>query len=568
MNTYILPILYKITLYNVKEVLLMSNKRINKLIVFFLVVVLASSSFAGCANKTGATKNLIRYDLGAEPKTLDPALNSAVESGTVIMNAFEGLTRFGEGDKPVAGVAETWDVSPDGLTYTFHLRNNAKWSDGKPVVAKDFEYAWKRAVNPETAAEYANYFYYLKNGEAVNTKKLGLDELGVKATDDRTLVVTLENVTSYFLQLTAFPTYMPVRQDMVEADKTAWSTKPASYISNGPFKLSEWRPKDRIILEKNTNYWKAGDVKLDRIEFTMIEEATSRLSAYRSGQLDYIEGPPDQEIPTLLANKEAVALPYLGTYYYSINVTPKAASVDAAAAKATSDVRVRRALTLAIDREALVTTVLKAGQKPATGFVPPGIPATAGGDFTTKTFFDPKGNVGEAKKLLSEAGYPNGQGFPKITLLYNTGSGHQNVAQAVQDMWRKNLGINVELANQEWKVFQVTRTNKEYLIARDGWIGDYMDPMTFLELFTSGNGNNNPGYSNPAYDSKIAGAKKETVAATRDQLLRSAEDLLMTDMPIIPIYFYVNVAMIKDYVKGTRKSQLGFVFFENAYVQK
>lgn len=544
------------------------SKKMSKLTVVFLMLTLVLSSFTGCANKTTAGKSVIRYDLGAEPKTLDPALNSAVESGTVIENAFEGLTKFGEGDKPVAGVAETWDVSPDGLTYTFHLRKDTKWSDGKAVTAKDFEYAWKRAVNPDTAAEYANYFYYLKNGEAVNTKKAGLDDLGVKATDDNTLVATLESATPYFLQLTAFPTYMPVRQDVVEANKTAWATKAATYVSNGPFKLTDWRPKDKIVLEKNTNYWNAKNIKLDKIEFTMIEDQTSRLSAYRSGQLDYIESPPSQEIPSLLEKKEAVALPYLGTYYFSINMTDKAASIDPAAAKALSDVRVRKALALAIDRDALVKNVLKAGQKPATGFVPPGIPATAGGDFTIKDYFEPKGNVDEAKKLLAEAGYPDGKGFPKLTFIYNTGSGHQNVAQAVQDMWRKNLGINIELANQEWKVFQVTRTNKDYLIARDSWIGDYMDPMTFLELFTSSSGNNNPGYKNPAYDAKIAAAKKEADPATRDKLLRDAEELLMTDMPIIPIYYYVNIAMIKDNVKGVRKSQLGFVFFNDAYVQK
>ncbi len=546
----------------------MLSKRISKLIVFALCTALVISTFAGCKSKKVATQSLIRYDIGAEPKTLDPTLNSAVESGTIIVNAFEGLTRFGEGDKPVAGVAEKWDVSADGLTYTFHIRNNAKWSDGKAVTAKDFEYAWKRGMNPDTAAEYANYYYYIKNAEAYNTKKGTADDVGVKATDDSTLVVTLGSVTPYFLQLTAFPTYSPIRQDMVEANKESWATKPGTYISNGPFKLTEWRPKDKIILEKNANYWNASSIKLNRIEFSMIEEATSRLAAYKSGQLDYIEGPPSQEVPTLLANKEAVALPYLGTYYFSINMTPKAASVDAAAAKALSDVRVRRALALAIDRDAISKNVLKAGQIPAGAFVPPGVPATAGGDFTTKNYFDPKGNVDEAKKLLSDAGFPNGQGFPKITFLYNTGSGHQDVAQAVQDMWRKNLGINVDLANQEWKVFQVTRTNKEYLIARDGWIGDYMDPMTFLELFTSVSGNNNPGYSNPAYDAKIAAAKKEIVAATRDRDLRDAETMLMNDMPIIPIYYYVNVAMIKDYVKGTRKSQLGFLFFDNAYVQK
>ncbi len=553
---------------NIKEETSMCKKS-RKFLVIMLAITVIAASLAGCAGKTTTSKNTIRYDIGAEPKTIDPALNSAVESGTVILNCFEGLTRTDENEKPIPGVATSWDVSPDGLTYTFKLRSDAKWSDGKALTAKDFEYAWKRAMNPATAAEYANYFYYIKNGEAYNKNKANADAVGVKATDDTTLVVTLENPTPYFLALTSFPTYMPVKKDVVEANKDTWATKPETYVSNGPFVLKEWRPKDRLVLEKNANYWNTKEVKLDRLEMTMIEEATSRLAAYKSGQLDYIESPPSQEIPNLLAKGEAKAIPYLGTYFFSINVTSKLASVDPQAAKVLKDVKVRKALSLAIDRDALVKNVVKGGQEPATTFVPPGVPAgTNIPDFKNKDYYAPKGDVAQAKSLLASAGYPNGQGFPKIVLLYNSGSGHQNVAQAVQDMWKKNLGINVELQNQEWKVFQTTRTSKDYVIARDGWIGDYLDPTTFLDVFTSDSGNNNPGYKNTAYDAKIAAAKKEADPAKRAVLLHDAENMLMADAPIIPLYYYKNIAMVKDYVKGARKSMLGFVYFDKAYVQK
>lgn len=547
----------------------MMGKKSKRFAAIFLALVIVAAGFAGCAGKTTTTAQTIRYDLGAEPKTIDPALNSAVESATIILNAFEGLTKMNEKEQPTPGVAKTWDISADGLTYTFHLRDDAKWSDGKAVTAKDFEYAWKRALNPDTAAEYANYLYYIKNGEAYNTKKATADDVAIKVTDDKTLVVTLEYPTPYFLSLTAFPTYMPVRKDVVEANKDTWATKPETYVSNGAFTLKEWRPKDRIILEKNTNYWNAKEVKLQRLEMTMIEEQTSRLAAYKSGQLDYIESPPNQEVPNLLTKGDAKSLPYLGTYYFSINVTSGAAAVDAKAAKVISDVRVRKALSLAIDREALVKNVAKGGQTPATTFVPVGVPAGPNiPEFKNKDYYSPKGDIAEAKKLLSDAGYPDGKGFPKIAILYNTGSGHQNIAQAVQDMWRKNLGINIELQNQEWKVFQTTRSKKEYIIARDGWIGDFMDPMTFLDLFTSTSGNNNPGYKSAAYDAKILAAKKETDAAKRAVILHEAEDILMADAPIIPLYYYTNIAMIKDYVKGTRKSILGFVYFDAAYVEK
>ncbi|GFR36092.1 peptide ABC transporter substrate-binding protein [Thermobrachium celere] len=546
----------------------MLRKKAAKLLTLALTAVLSVSLFAGCAKSGQTSEQVIRYNLGSEPKTLDPALNSAIDGATVIVNTFVGLTRLDSQDKPIPGVAEKWDVSADGMTYKFYLRKDVKWSDGKPVTAHDFEYAWKRALAPETAAEYAYQLYYIKNGEAYNAGKAKAEDVGVKALDDYTLEVTLEYPTPYFLSLTAFPTLMPVRKDIVEANKDTWATKPETYIGNGPFKLVEWKQKDRIVLEKNPNFYDAANVKLSRIEMRMIEDQTAALATFQSGELDFIESPPTQQIPDLLSKGIAKKYPYLGNYFYVINVSDKAEKIDPAAAKALKDVRVRKALALAIDRKALIETVTKAGQVPATSFVPNSIIMQDGKDFKNKDYYKAEGDVEEAKKLLAEAGYPNGQGFPKLVITYNTGQGHQNIAQAIQAMWKEKLGIEVELTNQEWKVFQTTRHNKDYLIARHGWIGDYMDPMTFLDMWTSNSGQNDAGYKNPEYDKKIDAAKREADPIKRIQLMHEAEDILMADMPVIPIYYYVNVVCMKDYVKDVHKSPLGFVFFDKAYIQK
>ncbi|KRQ86152.1 Oligopeptide-binding protein OppA precursor [Caloramator mitchellensis] len=542
-------------------------KKAKLLIVLAVVLALGVSLFAGCA-KGGGAGQTIKYNLGAEPATIDPQLNSAVDGATVIVNTFDGLTRLDASDKPVAAMAEKWEVSADGLTYKFFLRKDAKWTDGQPVKAQDFVYAWQRAVDPATASEYAYQVWYVKNGQAISEGKMAVDQLGVKAIDDTTLEVTLEAPTAYFLSLTAFPTYMPVRKDVVEKDPQGWATKPETYVSNGPFKLKEWRPKDAIVLEKNPNWYNADKVKFSTIEMKMIEDQTSSLAAFKSGQLDYIESPPSAEIPNLLASGDAKIFPYLGTYFYIFNLSPNAAKVDPAAAKAISDVRVRKAFALAIDRKAIVENVTKGGQLTATSFVPNGIPDADGSDFKKKDYYPAEGNVEEAKKLLAEAGYPDGKGFPKITLMYNTSQGHQAIAMAMQDMLKKNLGVEVELANQEWKVFQKTRNDKNYIFARHGWIADYVDPMTFLDMWITNGGQNNIGYSNPEYDKRIEAAKKEADPAKRMQLLHEAEDILMNDMPLIPIYYYTNVACIKPYVKDVHKSALGFVYFEYGYIEK
>lgn len=541
-----------------------------KILAVAMSFTFIGSLFVGCGNSKNTTngKSTIKVNIGAEPRTIDPGLNNSVEGGHVIINSFEGLTNLDKNENVIPGVAEKWDVSNNGLTYTFHLRKNAKWSDGKGVTAKDFEYAWKRALNPKTASQYAYQLFYLKNGEAYNEGKAKADQVGVIAKDNYTLVVTLQNPTPYFLSLTSFPTYDPVRKDVVEKNPTSWATKPDTYISDGPYKMVEYKSKDSLNFEKNPNYWNAKNIKIDRIEFKTLENESSYYAAFKTGELDLIDKPPATETPNLLKNGTAKAYPYLAIYFYDINVSPQAKSINPAAAKALSDVRVRKALNLAIDRTSITKKVTKSGETPATSFVPNGTSDSNGENFTDKQYLPKTADVAQAKKLLAEAGYPNGKGFPQLEILYNTMQGHQNIAQAIQDMWKKNLGINVTLKNVERKVHLTQLQNHQYLLGRDGWTADYNDAMTFLDVFTTGNGNNMTGYSNPKYDQIIAQAKAEPDKTKRASLMHQAEDLVMTDMPVIPIYYYTEVVCMNPKLKGVHISNLGFFIFRDAYLSK
>lgn len=541
-----------------------------KLIALTLTALMGFSVLAGCgasepadgtdAAGENAEPKIVRHNLGADPQTIDPALNSAVDGAILLVNVFEGLCKTDENEKAVPGVAESWEMSDDGLTYTFKLRDS-KWSDGEPVTANDFEYAWKRALDPVTAAEYAYQMYYLKGGEAFNSGEGTVEDVGVKAIDEKTLEVTLESPTPYFLELTAFPTYFPVRKDMVEADPEGWALNMETYISNGPFKAVEWSHNDVLRVVKNDNYYAADTVKLDGIDFYMIVEESTGMSAYESGEIDYLEHIPTDQIPTLQESNEDFEIqPYLGTYFYVFNTSKEPVN----------DPKVRHALTLAIDRQAIVDVVTKAGQKPASGFVPEGMTLSDGSSFREAAgdFAIPAtANIEEAKKLLAEAGYPDGQGFPTIEVMYNTLEAHKAIAEAIQEMWKQNLGINVELRNEEWKVFQETRTQGDFVIARHGWIGDYVDPMTFLDMWLSNSGNNNAQWKNDDYDQAIADSKKAS-GADRDALMMKAEKIMMDDWITMPIYYYTKPTLLKQYVKNVHFSPLGFVFYQNADIEK
>ncbi|QXM06508.1 peptide ABC transporter substrate-binding protein [Crassaminicella indica] len=536
-----------------------------KSLAFILVVILFVTALTGCTgNKPEEKKGevVLRWNISSEPKTIDPQLNSASDGGHIINNTFEGLMRERDG-KLEKAMAESYDVSDDGLTYTFHLRD-AKWSDGKPVRAQDFEYAWKRALDPNLVpepSEYAFQLFYIKGAQDAYEGKGSLDDVAVKAIDDKTLEVTLNAPTAYFLNLTTFYTYMPVRKDMVEKDPKGWARNPEIAVSNGPFKLADYIMGDRIILEKNENYWKADDVKIDKIEALMIVEQSTALTAYEAGEIDIIDDLPTQEIPRLKAeNPTFMIWPEVGTYYYIFNVTKAP----------TDDVRVRKALSLAIDRKAIVEKVTKGGQIPATGFTPPGLLDAEGKEFQKVAGdygIDPNAaKVEEAKKLLAEAGYPNGEGFPEIEVIYNTSESHKAVAEAIQAMWKENLGIDVKLANQEWAVFQDTRHQGNFSIARAGWLGDYADPMTMLDLWLSYSGNNDAQWNSPKYDKLIEDSKILT-GQERFKLLYDAQKLMMDEMIVMPIYYYTRPQMVSEHVKNWEKTKMGHWFFGRAYIE-
>jgi len=477
-----------------------------------------------------AAEQVLNWNLGADPKTLDPGLNGASDGGHVINNTFEGLMREIEGDLQPA-MAESYEVSEDKTTYTFTLREDLKWSDGEALTAYDFEYAWTRVLDPLTASEYSWIF-----GEAnVDT---------FEAVDETTFVVNLKAPTPWFLGLTSFYTFFPVREDMVDAkDDGLWAKDPELAVSNGPFVLTAYETGSKLVLEKNDHYWRADEVMLNKINAQMIVEASTALTAYQAGELDVIMTVPGAEIPGLIAEDPTFHIfPMLGTYYYSFNVTEP--PMD--------DLKVRRALTLAIDRKAMVETVTKGGQLPAKTMIPTSLKDAEGNVFQemTGTYgIEDTATVEEAQALLAEAGYPDGEGFPELELLYNTGEGHQKVAVAIQEMWKENLGIDISLRNQEWAVFQDTRTQGNFQIARGGWIGDYIDPLTFLGMFRSGSPMNYGKWENENYNQLLADSMTAT-GQERFEMLFEADKELMEDAVIIPIYYYTDLQMISNDVSG------------------
>lgn len=526
------------------------------LVVFLVTGLFLSSNYRGA--EAASSKQVFTYINGAEPRYLDPALNTAADAANIIINVFEGLTRVNVKGETVPGMAEKWTVSKDGLTYTFYIRKNAKWSDGKPVTAYDFEYAWKRALDPKTASEYAYQLYYIKNGQKFNEGKAKASDVGVKALNATTLQVTLEAPTPYFLELTNFPTYFPVRKDIIEKYGDKWATDPKTYIGNGPFIMTKWVHNSYIEFKKNPKYWDAKSITLEKIVYKLSEDDKANLLAYEAGQVDGAESVPTDEIPRLIKEKKLKIWPLLGTYYYDVNCK----------VKPFNDKRVRQALSLAIDRTYIVENIGKLGQKPATGFVPYGIKGISK-DFRNESghFLPVKADLAKAKKLLAEAGYPNGKGFPEIEIIYNTSEGHKKIAEAIQNMWQQ-LGIKVKLSNMDWKVLLERRHKKDYMVARDGWLGDYVDPMTFLDLFTSYSDNNNTNWSNPKYDELVIKAKKTSDRKQRMQYMMQAEKILMQDYAIIPIYFYVKGHVLRDYVKNYYISPLGFNYFMYAKIEK
>ena len=549
----------------------MKSSKLKKLCAVVLAATLATSLYIGCGDSSSnsgssSSNQQLVFNLGEDPETMDPTLNNSSGAGTMILNAFEGLMVLDENDQPVEGTAESMEVSEDGLVYTFKIREDAKWSDGEAVTADNFKYSWLRALNKETAAEYAYQLFYIKNAEKFYNGEATAEEVGINVIDEKTLEVTLETPTAYFPQLLAFTTYVPLREDIVSANPEGWATNPETYVSNGPFKLVQWDMKDQLVFEKNENYWDKDSVKLESLTFKLVTDDTTAYSELKAGNFDMVNSVPTNEIEPGIEEGLVHVNPKLGNYYFAINVG-KQDTLSEDVKEVLNNKLVRQALNLAIDRQEIIDNVGKAEQIPAYSFVPQGITDENGNDFASKEYYDPsdmEGNIAKAKELLKEAGYENGNGIPTIELMYNSEGAHKDICQIIQQNWEE-IGVNVELTNQEWAVFLNTRQQGDYQIARHGWIGDYIDPMTFLDLWVTGGGNNDCGFSNARYDELIAAAKVETDSAKRLEMLREAEDILMDEMPILPIYYYTTVTAANENVKGVRISTLGKISFKYAY---
>lgn len=537
-------------------------------LVALLAAVMMLSLVAGCGGNNekessqadnNTSEQYIRYNLGAEPETLDPAKMTGLPEGTAINALLEGLTRYDADNTPQPAIAESWDISPDGLSYTFHLRD-AKWSNGEPVTADDFVYAWLRALDPNTAADYAYQLFYIKGAEAYNSSTGEKEDVAIKAVDAKTLEVTLKAPAPQFLGLTAFTTYMPINAKLDQANKD-WAKSGETYVGNGPFKLVKWAHNQKLEMVKNEHYWDAANVKLAKLDMTLVESHDTAYNMYQTDQVDVlVESIPTQEIPQLKTSGELKIFPDSALYFYRFNVEKK--PLD--------DLRVRQALSMAIDRQAIIDNITQAEQKPAFGYVPFGFIDADSKDFQANSgnaFF--KEDLAAAKKLLADAGFPDGKNFPKLKLLYNTNESHQKIAQAVQQMWKKNLGIDIELLNQEWQVYLDSMDHQNFDICRAGWSPDYLDPMTFVDMFVSEppENNNDTNWSSKDYDALVKDANSTGDQEKRMAAMHEAENLLMKDLPIMPIYYYTKPCLIKENIKDLLIPPFGlYAEFKWAYV--
>ena len=513
----------------------------------------AESTEAG--STTG--EKILKVQVGPDPETVDPALNSAVDGGNMILHAFEGLLTLDENGQLKEGQAESWETSEDGLTWTFHLRDGLKWSDGTDLTAKDFVYSWQRVCDPNVAAPYAETVLGMVKGydEAIAGD---ITKLDVQAPDEKTVVVNLANPCSYFGELAAFATLNPVQQATVEANGDAWATSADTYISNGPFMMTEWVPGSHITFSKNPNYWNAEAIKLDKLEFELIEDPNASYSAYTSVEVDMIKDVPTEEIPSLQGNDDFHVDPIIGTYYISLNLQKEYFQ----------DARVRKALSLAIDRNYVANTLMQGTYSPASAIVGPGWLDTDGSSFAENAnggtpYIDNDNfdaNLEEAKKLLEEAGYPNGEGFPQIEYTTNDAGYHKVVAEYLQQAWAA-IGIDLKVNIVEWASFTPMRRNGEFDVARNGWVGDYTDPSNILELFCTTNGNNDGKYTNADFDAAIEDSRATTDAATRSADLHKAEDTLMNDAGCIPIAYYNDFWLQSSKITGSWHSSNGFWYF-------
>ncbi len=501
----------------------------------------APSSAAALAAPATATKKILNYGNGAEPSDLDFQIVTGVPEHRLALTFFEGLVSEDPQLNVIPGVAEKWEISSDGLVYTFHLRADARWSNGDPVTADDFVQSYRRMITPALAAEYSYMLWLVVGAEDYNKGKLAdFAQTGFKAPDPRTLQLTLRQAAPFLLHAMNhyawFPLHIPTLKKFGALDRksTPW-TRPENFVGNGPYTLKEWRPNQKIIAVRSPTYWDREKIKIDEIDFFPVELADTEERMFRTGQLHVTNEVPLTKI-SVYQREQPDSLridPYNGIYFYRFNVKRKPFD----------DVRVRRALTLALDRETLVKKVTLAGEIPAYDFTPPDL---AG--YVSRYAF--QSDLTEAKRLLAEAGYPDGKGFPKVELLYNTLEKHRTIAEALQQMWRKNLGIDLTLYNQEWKVYMDAQHTQNFQLQRAGWIADYVDPHSFFDMWETGGGNNDTNWGNPEYDRLLHTALDTKSTTARYEVYQQMEKILVEEMPVMPIFFYTRARLVSSKLKG------------------
>lgn len=522
----------------------------------------ANDTKADTANEaaaSGDTKELA-IQVGPTPETIDPALNSSNDGGNMLQHLAEGLLKMDKNGNMIPGLAESYEVSDDGLTYTFKLRKGLKWSDGSDLTAKDFVYSWKRVADPNTAAPYGQDVLGKVKGyeEAAGGN---IDALAVSAPDDTTFVVELANPVPFFDRIAAFSTLVPVQEATIEANGDAWTLSPETNVTAGPYKLAEFTDGDRIVLEKNENYWDKDSITFDKITYRLIEDPNAAYTAYKQGEVSMIKSVPSEEIPALKGTEEFHVDPNMGTYYLSFNTTKKPFDNE----------DVRKALALVIDRDYVANTVMQGTYLPANKIIGPGVsdaaPDSSFEKVTEEKYTkgvgsgDYEADVAKAKELLAKAGYPDGQGFPTIEYSTNDQGYHKSVAEYLQNVWKEKLGINTDIAIKEWKVFTADRRAGNYDVARNGWVMDWNDPSNFLNLFVTGSGNNDGKISIPEYDELMEKASTTTNADERFDYLHKAEQLLLDHAALTPVAYYTDFYLQSTKLKDTWHSPYGYWFF-------
>jgi len=518
----------------------------------------AAVQVGGASGTELAERQVLHRGNGAEPQSLDPHKTEGVPESNLQRDLYEGLTTGGPDGGVSPGVAETWEISPDGLVYTFYLRDNARWSNGDPVTAHDFEYSLRRSVDPATLSNYGIMLRPILNAAEVIAGELPPEALGVRAIDALTLEITLGSPAPYFLGVLNHSAAYPVHRPSVEQHGDRWA-RPGRLVSNGAFMLQDWVVQSHIQLVRNPHYWDAANVRLEEVWHHPIENQSSELQRYRANELDMTMDLPYRQLRWIRENlaDDLVIAEYLGVYYFGLNVTREPFAGNRA---------LRQALNLAINRERLTEQVTAAGEVPAYGFVP----AVQG-----YTQYQPEWAAwsqaereAEARRLYAEAGFSPDRPL-RLQILYNTHENHRTIAVAISSMWNEVLGIQTELVNEEWKVYLETRRSKQTTqVFRAGWIGDYNDAFTFAELMHSQSGMNDSGWDHPPYDALLARAAQARDPLQRAEYLREAERLLLEDVPLIPIYFYVTKRLVKPWVGGYESHIQDHVYSKRLFVLK